>query len=360
MTVRRNRRTALPISIIFRLILLVSAGALLISYLSIYINPKITSFPIFFGLYFIPLVLINLFLLIIGIIRRSGATWIPFIILLPSLFFGEMFFRWKESSPGNQGKQVIICSYNVAMFSHQSKVTRVKQIENISSFVRKENPDILCLQEFFIRDWQLVDKNFKQFPYKYYHLFPLKNGSKFGNITLSKFPILGGGNIIFKKSTNLCIYSDIKISSAHTIRIYNCHLESNNISFTSLIKKLNITGDKSGEIIELHDKLALTNKRRASQVDEIVKNADESMYPAIICGDFNDTPISYAYHKLIKERKDSFRESGRGFSATYSVFWPLLRIDYILFPKEYWSSSHKTIKVPYSDHYPIIADIIIP
>lgn len=359
MTSRKKRRTALPVSIIFRLILLVAASALLISYLSIFINPKITPIPLIFGLYFIPLVLLNLILLIVGIIRRSGATWIPFIILLPALFFGEMFFRWQESTPGNQGTTVTICSYNVGMFSHQSKVSRLKQIENVSRFMKKTNPDVLCIQEFFVRDKSMIDSYFTEYPYKYYHLFPTKNRSMFGNITYSKYPITGNGNITFKRSTNLCIYSDLEIGT-DTIRIYNSHLESNNISFTSLIKRLSNTQDKSGEIIDLHDKLALTNKRRADQVDKVVDNAALSTYPAIICGDFNDTPISYTYHKLIKERKDSFKEAGKGFSATYSIFWPMLRIDYILFPKELWCSSHKTVKVPYSDHYPIFADIIIP
>lgn len=359
MKTRRNRRTALPVSIIFRLILIIAATALLISYLSIYINPKITSIPLIFGLYFIPLVILNVLLLIAGLMRKSGATWIPFIILLPALFFGEMFFRWEESTPGNQGKTVNLCSYNVAMFSHQRNVSRIKQIENVSGFIKRNNPDIVCIQEFFVRDESLINTHFTEYPYKYFHLFPAKKGTHFGNIIYSKYPIVGSGNIAFKRSTNLCIYADIKIDS-DTIRIYNSHLESNNISFTSLIKRISNTQDKSGEIIEIHDKLALTNKRRADQVDKVVEHALISSHPAIICGDFNDTPISYTYHKLIQERKDSFREAGKGFSATYSVFWPLLRIDYILYPKELWCASHKTIKVPYSDHYPIFADIIIP
>ena len=359
MKAHKKRRTALPLAIIFRFLLLVAASALLISYLSIYINPKITSIPVIFGLYFIPLVILNLLLLIIGIFRKSGATWIPFIILLPALFVGEMFFRWEESTPGNQGRMVSICSYNVGMFSHQSKVSRIKQIKNVSEFLKKENPDIICIQEFFVSDKTLINSNFSEYPYKYFHLFPLKTGSRFGNITYSKYPIVKSDNIIFKRSTNLCIYSDIKIGS-DTIRLYNTHLESNNISFTSLIKKLSNTQDKSGEIIDIHDKLALTNKRRANQVDAVFDSAVQSRYPTIICGDFNDTPISYTYHKLINDRKDSFRESGKGFSATYSIFWPLLRIDYILYPAQMWSSSHRTLKVPYSDHYPIFAHIIIP
>ncbi len=356
---KRRRRTALPFSIIFRIVLLISAGALLISYLSIFIDPGKLVFPVLFGLYFIPLVILNLFLLILGIIRRSASAWIPFIILLPALFFGEMFFRWRDNSEKPSGKHLILCSYNVAMFSHEPRVTRVKQMQNISLLMNRENPDVICMQEFFIRDISALGTYFPQYPFKYYHLLPLRSGSRFGNLTMSKYPIVSVGKVTFRGSTNFYIYTDIKLDS-DTLRIYNVHLESNNISFTSLIKRLSKTNDRSGELIELHDKLAVTNKKRAAQVDRLAADADTSVLPAIICGDFNDTPISYTYHKLVKNRKDSFREGGKGFAATYSVFWPLLRIDYILLPEKYSGKRHHTVKVPYSDHFPVFSEIILP
>ena len=356
---KKKRRTALPFSIIFRVILILSAGALCSSYLSIYINPKITSIPMLFGLYFVPLVIVNLLLLIAALVKRSGSAWIPFIILLPALFFGEMFFRWRDSTPGNQGKSVEICSYNVGMFSHQKGYGRVEQMERVAHFISKQNPDVVCLQEFFIKDLTNIGKSFPQYPYIYHHLYGLRSGSRFGNIILSRYPVTGSGKQTFKNSTNLIIYADLKVGS-DTIRLYNCHLESNNISFTSLIKKISKTEDKSGEIIDLHDKIALTNKKRAEQVETLADSSAASPHPAVICGDFNDTPLSYTYHKLVKNKKDSFREAGKGFSATYSIFWPMLRIDYIFFPDIYWSASHRTVKVPYSDHYPVFSEIIIP
>ena len=35
-------------------------------------------------------------------------------------------------------------------------------------------------------------------------------------------------------------------------------------------------------------------------------------YPIIICGDFNDTPVSYAYQQLGDNMIDAFLESGNG------------------------------------------------
>ena len=88
-------------------------------------------------------------------------------------------------------------------------------------------------------------------------------------------------------------------------------------------------------------------------------NINTSQYPTIICGDFNDTPMSYTYYSLAKKHKDTFREAGSGFGASFVPLWPLLRIDYILFPQEYECIKHTTHKIKYSDHYPISAEIII-
>ena len=39
--------------------------------------------------------------------------------------------------------------------------------------------------------------------------------------------------------------------------------------------------------------------------------------------------------------------------SSYSVLWPMLRIDYILLPKEFSARDHETLRVPWSDHYPV-------
>ena len=78
---------------------------------------------------------------------------------------------------------------------------------------------------------------------------------------------------------------------------------------------------------------------------------------AFVCGDFNDDPMSYTYSRMKRGRKDSFREAGSGFGATYARMWPLLRIDYIMLPERFEAISHQTPRVEYSDHYPVISTI---
>lgn len=355
---KQRKRFPWPLALLSRLIIILAAAALVISYLSIYINPVKFSIPLFFGLYFIPLVLLNLLILLIGIIRRSGAVWLTFIALLPSILYAELFVRWGEVQKEQEGIALKICTYNVGLFAQGKERNRTASFEGIKSFIRKEDPGIVCMQEFQVEDTSLIKKQFPQYPYRYFHLF---NGTKrkFGNLTLSKFPIINSGKITFKRSTNLCIYSDIE-HYGKTLRIYNTHLESHSISFTSLIKNIREKEKITEEIYQVHDKVASTFKRRALQVDTIARHLHQSPFPAIICGDFNDTPMSYTYKNLISGKRDSFRQSGKGFSATYSVLWPLLRIDYILYPTPFWSLTHHSPRIEYSDHYPVISELIIP
>ena len=343
--------------IIFRIVVIVAAAALFISYISIFISPSISVIPHFFGLYFIPLVIINIFLLLIALIGRSNAGWITLILLLPSLLFTDMFIRWGNDVEEANGHSLKICTYNVGVFSLSRGGTMEQTVRNIRLFIEEHSPDIVCLQEYHGNGLSDITSSFWQYPYVHHHLLGTRN--MVGNVILSRYPIIDSGKLLFEGSGNLCIYADISHPRA-TIRIYNAHLESHAISFTTLIKNIRGGKELSEKIYEVHDKMATKFKKRALQVDAIVEHCQKTPYPAIICGDFNDTPMSYTYHSLTKNRKDSFEESGKGFSATYSVLWPLLRIDYILYPQTFRSISHITPRVDYSDHYPVISEIIIP
>ena len=146
--------------------------------------------------------------------------------------------------------------------------------------------------------------------------------------------------------------TDIDVAG-RPVRVYNCHLESYSISFTALIKRLFHKNSFTDEVAQVHGKVREATRRRSAQVDAVLRSEASSPYPNLVCGDFNDTPISYTYHRLIQTKKDSFAEAGTGFGATYSVLWPMLRVDYILLPQEYAADRHETLRVPWSDHYPV-------
>jgi endonuclease/exonuclease/phosphatase (EEP) superfamily protein YafD len=99
--------------------------------------------------------------------------------------------------------------------------------------------------------------------------------------------------------------------------------------------------------------------KRGKQVDivaESIRNSDKKL---IICGDFNDPPVSYTYQQLSKNMQDAFVKKGFGLGRTYSKILPILRIDYTLVDPTFRVISNKTIHRALSDHYPEVTEFSI-
>ena len=339
---------------LYRIVSISCAAALGLAYLSMFVNPAVMSLPYFFGLYFIPLVIINSLLLLISLIRLRPIMFIPLSALLPALLVANLFFKTGKEENAYGGDEFKFMTYNVGRFSAAEEgMNPEAAMAKIVDFIEREDPDVLCLQEFKIADTTAIRNILKQLPYRHSHFFGNSSIPYFGNITFSKYPILESGKIAFEHSTNLCVWTDIALKENH-VRVYNCHLQSTSVSFTSFIERMHGTdADITDEVAAVHRRLKGSNIQRSEQVEVVLSSTRTADHPSIICGDFNDTPISYTYHKLRGGRKDSFVEGGKGFGATYSYLWPLLRIDYMLLPKEFNADRNQIQRVPYSDHYPV-------
>jgi endonuclease/exonuclease/phosphatase family metal-dependent hydrolase len=116
---------------------------------------------------------------------------------------------------------------------------------------------------------------------------------------------------------------------------------------------------ENSEMIDKMKNISVSLKRgfalRAQQAKKVKADIDLSPYPVIVTGDFNDTPVSYTYHKIRKGLKDSFVDSGYGSGFTYKGNYPANRIDYILYDEVLECNYFEILKVRYSDHYPVSA-----
>ena len=338
-------------STLFSLLALVVAVALLLSYLALFFNP--TDYPVlmFFGLYFIPILLLNLLVLLIALVKYQRSLLIPILALIPTLFLADRFVKFGREEQELTGKPVKVLTYNLGRYAAGGRrVTSNESISGIRRLLAEQDADIVCLQEFAVSDTTSLITYLPEYPYRARHLF--KGNRYFGNLTLSRYPIRHVESLTFPDSRNLSLVTDIDVAGQQ-IRVYNCHLESYSISFTALVKRLFRKSHFKDEMVQVHGKVREATRRRSAQVDAVLQNEAASPYPSLVCGDFNDTPISYTYHRLIQTKKDSFAEAGTGFGATYSVLWPMLRVDYILLPQEYTADRHETLRVPWSDHYPV-------
>lgn len=340
-----------------RLMMLFAAGLLLLSYLSVLVNPAHAWWVTIFGLLFIPLLLLNAFLVVWSIFRRSRAIWIPLVALLPSFLIIGSY--WQFSGKPDTGEGIKIVSYNVGRFAFaQGKEgfpSEKSVADSVAGFLMAQDADIICLQEFHYSDPAKISSYIrKMFPGYYYEYFvyPDPKGC-YGNVTLSRKPIEGRGKMDFEKSSNLAIFSDIDIAGK-LVRVYNCHFQSYNISLTHLAKTLS-REERKDAFRETESKMRASIRRRPKQVDMVMNDIASCPLETIVAGDFNDTPLSYTYRKLRRGHKDTFIEAGTHSGATFYAFRPFLRIDYLLCPKSCDVLSHDIEYKKYSDHFPIIA-----
>ena len=347
-----------------RVIMLAVAGLLVLSYASIVVNPAKVWLISLTGILFVPLSIVNVILLLWAIKRRSKSFMIPLLALIPAFFFVGRYVQYETEesrmarSEYKEGSLKVV-SYNVGRFAlHEADGVNnsTECADSIFDFIRRQDADIVCLQEFKIKDISQIksylSRKMKGYNLEYY-LFPASGGA-FGNVTLSRLPVKGKGKIKFDESANLAIYTDHEYKG-QKFRVYNCHFESYNISPTGIVKAL---AQRDSTILEeTGTKMKRSITRRPKQVDKVFSDIENCPMDAFVCGDFNDNPMSYTYYRMTRGRKDAFVESGHGFGATYAGMWPLLRIDYILFPDKYMSVSHRIPRIPFSDHYPVIAEI---
>jgi endonuclease/exonuclease/phosphatase family metal-dependent hydrolase len=235
--------------------------------------------------------------------------------------------------------------------------------DSILQFASDRGADILCFQEYLTLNApgkfskNALDSFINDFPYKHEY-FTSNVGSTWstGIVTYSQFPIIRKGSLHFERSFNSCIYSDV-IFETDTIRIFNLHLQSiylkeNNYSIIDdPVNKLD--QKRLNEVKDISGRLKTAFIKRARQVDEVSRLIRRSPYPVIVCGDFNDTPLSYTYQKLRGDLRDAFIDSGSGFSNTYRGSFPSFRIDFIFYSAEFKASGYQCDQVSYSDHYPI-------
>lgn len=362
MTRRRKKKGSSIFGITSRALMLVLGGLLVLSYCSMLVNPaKAWGFSLL-GLMFVPFAIANFILFLWTLKRMSRAFVIPLLALLPSLFFiGRYVQVGKSEQMSPKDPTLKVMTYNVGRFSLHDEDLGVKNAsqcaDSVFAFILRQDPDVVCLQEFRISDINQTRSYLRKHMRGYraeFYLFPSANGSAFGNITLSRLPVKGKGKIKFEESANLAIYTDYE-AHGRRFRVYNCHFESYNISLPGIIRGL-FLADKD-LVSATGTKMKRSITRRPRQVDMVFSDIENCPLEAFVCGDFNDNPMSYSYFRMMKGRKDSFREAGKGFGATFSRLWPLLRIDYVLHPDRFRALSHETIRVGYSDHYPVITTV---
>lgn len=319
------------------------------------------------GLAYPYLLYINLSFVVWFLLIRKWWFVIPLAAILitgPSLF-NYIQYNPRGTSLNNTQAQINILTYNVRLFNLYDWENNTHAKNEIIGFIDNQHPDIMCFQEFFYRPnypkFNTKDTLLDLFPGYYikegYTHF-LKANQRFGLVTVSKYPIVGAGELKFDNDiNNNALYTDVKIND-DTIRVYNAHLAS--IRFRQEDyraigddESAQMYGGKSKQSSQILKRLTDAFKQRSAQIKELKSHIDSSPFSVVLCGDFNDTPNSYCYNTFNHDLEDAFKISGKGSAGTYIGKFPSYRIDYIFHSKNIHSYGYEKHSIDYSDHHPI-------
>ena len=309
------------------------------------------TFPIF--------LLINLFFLFFWLIFKFRLVWIPILGYLLSYAPISIYMplNLKSSTPPEGAIKII--SYNVSIYGGNYKYEQ--GFETIRDYLFDEDPDIICLQED-VDSWRRYCFQHYQKKYAYNDTVHFYTGDIENGVGIhTRFPIIRRERIPYKSNNNGSVAWYLKIDN-DTLLVINNHFEGTHLSkedreaYREIIK-----GDMKGDTIRKESKkllvtLAESSAKRAPQIEAVCQYIEEyRQYPIVLCGDFNDNPISYSRHRMAQVLNDCFVETGRGLGLSFYQKGFYFRIDHIFHSDDIKAYNCKVDnKIDASDHYPII------
>ena len=318
-----------------------------VAYILPFLAPKIFPILSVFTL-LLPLMLVfNFLFFIYWLLQFKRQMLLSGIVLLLGITFISKFYKFSQEEQPTHKDDFTLMSYNVRMFNLYKWMPDVDVTDSIKSFVTKQNPDILCFQEYAPLDKVYFNK------YKHKYIFSSEDSHQTGQAIYSKFPIVGKGDIEFPESSNHAIYADIK-KGKDTVRVYSMHLQSIRIS-----PDLNESIDEEKSKV-IFKRLSEAFTKQQLQAELIEEHKKKCKYPIIICGDLNNSAFSYVYRSVRGDMNDVFEEAGSGFGKSYNFKYYPARIDYVFSDDNFNVKAFTTFDtVVNSDHFPIMARLAI-
>ncbi len=275
--------------------------------------------------------------------------------------------------------QLRVMTWNVRYFvPFNVKIFKAEETnrDEILKEIRKFQPDVICLQEFFTNGDNKLDDNIRlisrELGYPYHFFSRDKVHWKTivtGTAIFSRYPMIQSNLLSFPeniaKEAENTISTDIVVQG-DTLRIFNIHLQSFRFMPRDYVDLGKIKNQQDSGLVASKNilrKMSSTFSLHGLQADFVTEKIKQSPFPVLLCGDMNDVPNSYAYRTLRGNRKDAFLEKGFGIGKTYTSATsrflgklPTLRIDYIFADPGIETTQFTQVNKKLSDHQALIAD----
>ncbi len=345
---------------------IVCAVLLLLGGIATQVSPETWVLPSFVALLFPLFVVLNVVFVVYWLLRRKWNVVVSlFCLALVSGNIRNLVSLGRGDDEQGE-KHFSLLTYNVHLFGLYKE--NADGGNDIVDYVLGKDADVVCLQEYgyhdkagYVSQADLQRAFSKRYPYRYVDVTKnFKSGSRYGIATYSKYPIVGKGIVPYESEYNRSNYCDIVVGG-DTVRVVNCHLESNQLTGNDRkVVLATIDSTNQQHLSEARDllknKLGRAAKIRARQAEIVAAFVDTStVQKVVVCGDFNDHSTSYTYKTIRRGLVDAYTEecSEKGFGLTYNEAPYLFRIDYVLHSKNMRASHVEVDRVRLSDHYPV-------
>lgn len=371
---RRHSRggIATVLDVLLFLLTIVCGLLLLCVYLARFIHPADAWFFSFTALLAPVLFVANILLALYWCVRWRVWAFISLGALLIGVGYLSLFFKpvFGQSYPKDPPRgAVTVVTHNVMGFLHRSPDGKLAWSPGgTTDFFREAAPDILCLQEFQCMNGEqkaiidsLIDLPYNRVNYR----IETAAGGGWGVAIYSRYPIIRYDKLNFQQSTNSAIWCDVVVGR-DTLRVFSNHLQTTSVDKTERDYINNHeflqNPQRREEVVRgIASKLRRNFALRAEQADTLAQIIDASPYRVAVCGDFNDTPMSYTYFRIRDGLNDAFVEKGEGMASnTFRGLFNMFRIDYVLCSPEIEVLSYETTDTGLSDHKAVTTRILPP
>ena len=330
------------------------------------VSPDVTALPALAGLAF-P---VGAFLLLLGCVTSlRRRRWKAMLLMWGLAWWSAPLFQatWGCAGCGmekSHGPELSVLSWNVRLFDYYGwlggagEAGRNEVREDIIATVGAVAPDVLCLQEYF----ELTDK--AAFPvvqplneamaegapvFSHVVIARSKRDRRFGVATWSRWPIVGRSSIEFgTKNNNVCAITDVAWEG-DTVRIFNAHFSSLRFEQEDYAALEEGVPNAEGRG-RIWGRMSAAYVERVAQVSRVMDAVESSPHPVILCGDFNDTPASWALARCRQTLRDSHDVQFLTLDGTWQGALPGVRIDHVLVGPQRSVQSHRTGGDGLSDH----------
>ena len=348
----RKKKTSPFVRVLIGIFLGANVCTILLMWLAVistFVSPSLHPTLSLLGLFFPIFVAVDIAFIFFWLIFRFYLVWVPLVGLMVVASYA-MDYCPINTKKYLSDSAICVVTYNVGGAKND------EDRQEVVRFLAEKSADIVCLQEMYgglseMSEFQhLVDS-------MHYHKV---EGT--GKLILTRFPILGDTlHIEYPTRKNSSMACWIQCQGDELLLVSN-HLESNALSDSDKTEYKNMILDPEQERVEQGSRVLLRKLRdaayyRGAQTDTLCALIDKYEGKSILlCGDFNDTPISYTYQKLAKRLDCAFRRIGRGVGFTYRQSGIYVRIDHI-FASSDWQSIKCYVDegITASDHFPVVA-----